>query len=389
MSRFGIKRRKAASRRTRRPPPGAKPGTIAIDPSASPSLIRVMACSPKACTDFQLSDPSELKIEPVEGGTTWINVDGVGSSESISMVGAAIGLHMLTVADICNVYQRPKVEEYDQYIYLVIRMPHSDTALNTEQISICLKADLVATFQERVGDCFDPIRVRIHESNSRICARGPDYLAYALIDAVIDSYFPILENIGDRLELLEERVFAAADEQVLSELHSIRRDLVTLRRAVWPLRDPLNLLLRSETKLVTTETRIFLRDCYDHLVQIIDLIETHREICGSLMEVYLSQLSQRTNEVMKVLAIIGTVFMPLTFIAGVYGMNFDPQASRWNMPELEWRWGYPGILAVMLVVTIGTLGLFRHFGWILNRKKPSHSDNSNHSDGNGASGSMR
>lgn len=389
MSRFGIKRRKAARRRMRRPPPGAMPGTIAIDPGASPSLIRLMSFSSAGCRDEEIDQPSQIDLKGAGGEhpVTWVNVDGVGSGETISAIGSMIGLHMLTVADICNVYQRPKVEEYGDYIYLVIRMPHANAIVSTEQISVCLKSDLVATFQERPGDCFDPIRARIHEPNSRICQRGTDYLAYALVDAVIDSYFPILENIGDRLELLEERVFAAADEQVLNELHCIRRDLVTLRRAVWPLRDPLNLLLRSETKMVSAETRIFLRDCYDHLVQIIDLIETHREICSSLMEVYLSQLSQRTNEVMKVLAIIGTVFMPLTFIAGVYGMNFDTEVSRWNMPELEWRWGYPGILAVMLVVTIATLGLFRHFGWILNRKKSPHSDTSNHSDGHGPSGS--
>ncbi|MCC6909508.1 MAG: magnesium/cobalt transporter CorA [Phycisphaerales bacterium] len=388
MSRIGHKRRKHAQRRTKRPPPGAKPGTIAIDPAATPSLIRVMACSPTACSDLVIQNPAELSLDAVKGGTRWINVDGVGSSASISTIGSMIGLHMLTVADICNVYQRPKVEEYDDYIYLVIREPHADGALTTEQISICLKADLVATFQERPGDCFDPIRARIHETNSRICARGPDYLAYALIDAIIDSYFPILEGLGDRLELLEERVFSAADEQVLTELHCIRRDLVTLRRSVWPLRDPLNLLLRSETKLVSAETRIYLRDCYDHVVQIIDLIETHREICSSLMEVYLSQLSQRTNEVMKVLAMIGTVFLPLTFIVGVYGMNFDTSVSPWNMPELKWRWGYPAIWAVMIAVGGGTLWLFHRFGWIGRRRRHA-ANGANGASNHAASGANR
>lgn len=353
----------------RRPPPGAKPGAIAIDPGATPTLMREIAFSPASCRDEAIARPEEIELHPEGDVVTWINVDGVGSSETVSVIGSMVGLHMLTVADICNVYQRPKVEEYEDYIYLVMRMPHAESVLITEQISVCLKPGLIATFQERPGDCFDPIRQRLHEASSRLRQRGADYLAYSLIDAVIDSFFPIMENIGDRLELLEERVFAAADEQVLSEIHCIRRDLVTLRRAVWPLRDPLNLLMRSETKLVSAETRIFLRDCYDHLVQIIDLIETHREICSSLMDVYLSQLSQRTNEVMKVLAIIGTVFMPLTFIVGLYGMNFDTSTSPWNMPELEWRWGYPVVLGVMLLVTIGTLGIFRHFGWIMGKKR--------------------
>ncbi len=331
--------------------------------------MREIVFSPGSCTDEVISRPEEFQPNPEADVVTWINVDGVGSGETISAIGSMVGLHMLTIADICNVYQRPKVEEYEDYIYLVIRMPHAGPVLNTEQISVCLKPGVVATFQERPGDCFDPIRLRLHEASSRVRQRGSDYLAYLLVDAVIDSFFPILETMGDRLELLEEQVFAAADEHVLSEIHGIRRDLVTLRRAVWPLRDPLNLLMRSETKLVTAETRIFLRDCYDHLVQIIDLIETHREICSSLMDVYLSQLSQRTNEVMKVLAIIGTVFMPLTFIAGLYGMNFDPSASPWNMPELKWRWGYPMVLGIMLLVTIATLGIFRHFGWIMGKKR--------------------
>lgn len=365
-----MKHRKATKRRRlQRPPPGAKPGTIAIPSDASPSLIRLMACSPDVCRDEVVDAPAELRLRPGEARVTWLNVDGVGSSATIEAVGRLTGLHLLTVADICNVYQRPKVEEYDDYLYFVIRMPHADGSITTEQISLCLKADLLATFQERPGDCFDPIRARIRETNSRICQRGPDYLAYTLIDAVIDAYFPVLESIADRLEHLEDRVFEARDEHILAEIHGIRHDLVTLRRAVWPLRDPLNLLLRGETKLVTPETRVYLRDCYDHLVQIIDLIESHREICASLMDVYLSQLSQRTNEVMKVLAIIGTVFMPLTFIAGVYGMNFNREVSPLNMPELDWFWGYPAVLALMACVATGTLWLFRRFGWIMQRDR--------------------
>lgn len=356
MSRLSSKKRKAARRRIRRPPPGASPGTIALDPAAAPSRIRVISFGDAGVMDREATSPSQISLGESGHETVWINIDGVGDGAAIAAIGERLGLHMLTVADICNVYQRPNVE--------VVRMPKASGDMHTEQMSICLKAKAVATFQEFAGDCFDPIRARLNEANGRFRRRGADYLAYAILDAAIDSYFPLLESLGERLEALEEAVLASPHEGILGELHSIRRSLLSLRRAIWPLRDPLNMLLRSETPLISAETRVYLRDCYDHVVQLIDLVEAHREMATGLMEVYLSQIGQRTNEVMKVLAIIGTVFMPLTFIAGVYGMNFSHESSRWNMPELYMKWGYPLVLLLMAVIGLGTLWCFRRFGWI-------------------------
>lgn len=369
MSRLSSKKRKAARRRIRRPPPGASPGTIALDPAAAPSRIRVISFGDAGVMDREATSPSQISLGESGHETVWINIDGVGDGAAIAAIGERLGLHMLTVADICNVYQRPKVEEYADYLYIVVRMPQAAGDLHTEQMSICLKANAVATFQEYAGDCFDPIRERLKEANGRFRRRGADYLAYAILDAAIDSYFPLLETLGERLEAQEEAVLASPHEGILGELHSIRRSLLSLRRAVWPLRDPLNMLLRSETPLISAETRVYLRDCYDHVVQLIDLVEAHREMATGLMEVYLSQIGQRTNEVMKVLAIIGTVFMPLTFIAGVYGMNFSHESSRWNMPELYMKWGYPLVLLLMAVIGLGTLWCFRRFGWIGGRRR--------------------
>jgi len=386
MSRLSAKRRKAARRRHKRPPPGASPGTIVIDPAASPAMLRVMAYGPDRITDRELASPEQIRLDDPPAATTWINLDGVGDSATVSAIGTLLELHTLTVADICNVYQRSKVEEYADYLFLVMRMPHPGSPLHTEQISICLKQRVVATFQEQHGDCFDPIRARLAEANGRFRARGADYLAYAIIDAVIDSFFPILESIGDRVEALEDRVLVHPGEKIFRELHEVRRDLLAMRRAVWPLRDPLSMLLRTESPLISAETRVYLRDCYDHLVQVVDLIESHREMVTSLMEVYISQIGQRTNEVMKVLAIIGTVFMPLTFIAGLYGMNFDHNASRWNMPELHWKWGYPAVLLVMMIVALGTLWLFRRFGWIrFGRRRGAESGPAGPDDGSAPS----
>ncbi len=370
MSRQSSKKRHAARRRVRRPPPGASPGTIALDPAAAPSRIRVISFGQAGVKDHEPPAATQITLGDPGHETVWINIDGVGDGAAIAAIGERLGLHMLTVADICNVYQRPKVEEYADYLYVVLRMPQAAGDMHTEQMSICLKAKAVATFQEFAGDCFDPIRARLKEENGRFRQRGADYLAYTIVDAAIDSYFPLIETIGERIEALEDEVLARPHDGILADLHSIRRDLLSLRRAVWPLRDPLNVLLRSETPLISAETKVYLRDCYDHVVQLVDLIEAHREMVTSLMEVYLSQIGQRTNEVMKVLAIIGTVFMPLTFIAGVYGMNFhyDPVTSRWNMPELHMKWGYPGVLLLMATVTATTLWLFRRFGWIRLRR---------------------
>jgi magnesium transporter len=271
-----------------------------------------------------------------------------------------------------NLHQRPKVEAYDGYLFIVLRMPVAlpsavdapPSRLETEQVTMALGRDFVVTFQERPGDSFDPVRHRLRSPGGQIRERGPDYLVYALIDAAIDAFFPILEAYGEQVEELEDDVVAQPGNTQIARIHELKRNLMTARRALWPLRDMVNALLREDSLLIEKQTLIYLRDCHDHVIQLIDMIETYREICSGLIEIHLSSVSNRMNEVMKVLTIIATIFIPLTFIVGVYGMNFDPTAGPLSMPELGWRYGYPGILVLMTLIAVGLLIWFRSKGWI-------------------------
>lgn len=292
----------------------------------------------------------------------WLNVDGLGDAETIAEIGRLFDLHPLALEDVLNVHQRPKDESYGTYHFVVAQMVMANDGLESEQISLFFGTHFVLTFQQRAGDCFDPVRERIRKSQGRVRGNGADYLAYALLDAIVDAYFPVLEELGERMEALEDRVVAEPERRVIGEIHAAKRDLLTLRRAVWPLRDALNSLLR-DTSLLSEETRLYLRDGYDHAVRILDVVETDREIASGLLDVYLSSVSNRMNEVMKVLTIIATVFIPLSFIAGVYGMNFNPDVSPWNMPELNWRYGYPFAVGAMAAVGIGLLVYCWRKGW--------------------------
>lgn len=236
--------------------------------------------------------------------------------------------------------------------------------LETEQVAMALGRGFVVTFQEVPGDSFDPVRRRLRSSGGQIRQRGPDYLAYALIDAAIDAFFPVLELIGEQVEELEDDVVARPGNRQVARIHDLKRNLLTARRALWPLRDMVNALLREDSPLIDQQTLIYLRDCHDHASQLIDMIETYREICSGLVDIHLSSASNRMNEVMKVLTVIATIFIPLTFIVGVYGMNFDPAAGPLSMPELGWRYGYPASLLLMAAIAAGLLMWFRSKGWI-------------------------
>ena len=279
-------------------------------------------------------------------------------------VGEAFGLHRLALEDVLNVHQRPKIESYADHLFVVARMAEWCGHLETEQLGLFIGEDFVVTFQERPGDDFGPVRERLRGARGLLRKSGPDYLAYALLDAIVDRYFPVLEGYGERIEELEDEVLETPHPEDLRAVHAIRRDLLTLRRAVWPLRDALASLQREPHPLIAKETRLYLGDLYDHTVQVIDFVETHREITASLVEMHLASISNRLNEVMRVLTIIATIFIPLTFVVGVYGMNFDPDSSPWNMPELRWRYGYPAVLVAMLAIVAGLLGWFRWRGWI-------------------------
>ena len=348
----------------RRGPRGAVPGTLIVDPEAPRPIIRVMAYGPEELREEQITDIRSLEALLHKWPVLWVNVDGLGDTNVISQLGEIFGLHRLALEDVINVHQRPKVEQYDECLFLVARMLFLSENLETEQVSMFVGKGFVLTFQEQVRDCFDPVRDRIRKSLGRIRRAPVDYLGYALLDAIVDSYFPILEHYGERLEALEEEIITSPAEKTISRIHQNKRDLLTLRRTLWPLRDAINSLLRDETTFFTNETRIYLRDCYDHTIQIIDMLESYRETASGLLDVHLSSLSNRMNDVMRVLTVIATIFMPLSFLAGIYGMNFNSEISPWNMPELNWRWGYPFALGLMLAVFTGLIFYFREKRWL-------------------------
>jgi magnesium transporter len=266
--------------------------------------------------------------------------------------------------DVLNLHQRPKAEEYKDHVFIVTQMYRTYADLGTEQVSIFLGEDFVLSFQEQAGDCLDPLRNRIRAGKGRIRGAGADYLCYAILDAVVDGYFPVLERYGETLEELEEQVITQARGDHISRLHEMKRDLLNTRRAIWPHREMINALIRDENPLFSDSTRMYLRDVYDHTIQLMDIVETYREIASGLVDVYISSVSAKLNEIMKVLTIIATIFIPLSFVASLYGMNFDRSASPWNMPELGWRFGYPLSLLLMGGIAVGLLFYFRRRGWL-------------------------
>jgi magnesium transporter len=291
-----------------------------------------------------------------------VNVTGLANAEALQEVADLFGLHPLALEDVANTHQRAKVEPYEEEVFVVARMA-TERPPDTEQLSLFFGRGFVLTFQERAGDCFDGVRDRIRRSNRRIRQRGADYLAYALLDSIVDSYFPVLDRMGDELESLEDEVLASPDQDTMTRIYRAKRTLIGLRKAIGPHREALNALIREPTELIADETQLFLRDCYDHAIRIIDVVEAYRELSADLINTYLSAVSNRMNEIMKVLTIIASIFIPLSFIAGLYGMNFDPGASPWNMPELGWRYGYPFALFVMGAVAAVFLIFMWRKGW--------------------------
>lgn len=363
-----MSRRKRQKRRT---PPGAPPGTLVADPAAPKPVITVIAYGSDGCSEQIIRDVADVQAYLARWPVTWINVDGLGDVQTIARLADLLGLHRLAVEDTINTHQRAKVEHYPNHLFLVAHMATYNDHLDTEQLSLHLGRNFVVTFQGgQPGDPFDPVRERIRHAVGHIRQSGADHLTYCLIDAVIDGYFPVLETTGERLEELEDEVLGRSTGGAASRIHEIKRNLMTLRRAVWPLREAMNSLVRDPSPLVTDETRLYLRDCYDHTVRVIDFIETYRELGSDLMDLYLSSVSQRMTEVMKVLTIIATIFIPLTFISSIYGMNFQTDRSPWNMPELTWYFGYPLVLALMALVALGMLYYFGCKGWLRSPSEP-------------------
>lgn len=292
---------------------------------------------------------------------TWININGIHDVELIEKIGKHFNIHPLVLEDIVNTGQRPKMEDFEDYIFIVLKMLYydeKDEEIKAEQISLILGPNFVISFQEKEGDIFDPLRERIRSGKGRIKKMGSDYLAYALIDAVVDNYFTILEKLGEEIEGMEEELVTNPTQETLQAIHNLKRDMIFLRKSVWPLREVVSSLERGESPLIHETTGIYLRDVYDHTIQVIDTIETLRDLLSGMLDIYLSSISNRMNEVMKVLTIIATIFIPLTLVVGIYGMNFA------YMPELGWRWGYPLVLLLMVAIGISMLVYFRRKMWL-------------------------
>ena len=327
--------------------------------------VHVIAYGPDRCTERDITDSSELIAIVAAHAVTWVDVAGIEDVAQVSAIAKLFSVHGLAIEDIVNVHQRPKVEPYPGHLFVVMRMVHAGAMIETEQASLVLGPNFVLTFQEsRPGDCYGPVRARLRDSASRLRTEGADRLFHALVDSMVDSAFPAIETLGERIETLELEILERADPGTVVRIQDIKHDLLILRRIAFPAREATATLYREPNPLIRDETRIYLRDCHDHAVQIMDLVETYRELSSSLMELYLSSVSNRLNEVMKVLTIISTIFIPLSFIAGVYGMNFDPDASGWNMPELRWRLGYPFALGLMFSVFAALMVFMGRKGWL-------------------------
>ena len=341
------------------PPVGSKPGTLVINAQAERPVIHVMKYKPEHLEEHDVAEVGELQRLLEENTVCWIDVQGLGDEQVLRALAELFSIHPLALEDVVNVPQRPKVERFEKHTLCLSRMALvRDGQIDREQVSIFVGANYVLTFQERAGDVFDPVRARIRQGGPILRSSGPSYLAYALLDAVIDGYYPIMEAFGEKLEALENEIVESPHPAILHQIHHAKRDLLALRRAIWPQREAVNALIRDEDPLISETVRVYLRDCYDHCVQIMDAVETYRELTGGLMDVYLSSIGNRQNEVMKVLTIMASIFIPLTFMAGIYGMNFQ------NMPELQTRWGYPFLLAAMVAVAAAMVWYFWRKGWI-------------------------
>lgn len=344
----------------RHPQSGARPGTLVIPKEAPTPRIYMIRYRAEDVTESDVSEVDELKAAFDEGAVTWIDIQGYGDKALIQSIGDLFELHPLLLEDVVNIPQRPKTEAYGDQLLTVVRMVRVDGPgeIDMEQVSIVLSKNYVLTFQERYGDVLDPVRRRIRSGKGVIRQHRADFLAYAIADTIIDGYYPVLESIGEHLEELEDVVVTDPTPDLLIELNQIKNRLINLRRGIWPQREAVNTMVRGDHPAISSEVQIYLRDTYDHCVQTSEVAEMYREMVTGLMNTYLSSIANRTNEVMKVLTIMASIFIPLTFLAGIYGMNFE------HMPELHVKWAYPAVWITMLGTAAGMLIYFWRKGWI-------------------------
>jgi len=342
---------------------GLPPETLlhigSIPPTAT-ATISTIVYSPDGFSEEVSENHDKCLSIKDSGGITWINIEGVHNVELIKQFGNCYGLHPLVLEDIVNATQRPKIEDYGDYIFIVIKMIKlKGPSIETEQVSLILGPGYVLSFQEGIaGDTFSAVRERIRSGRGRIRSMGSDYLAYSLIDSIVDGYFTVLEGMGELLEDIEEELAKGPIPIIMKRIIALKREIIFMRKSVWPLREVTATLERGESKLVSETSRVYFRDTYDHSIQIIDGVETYRDLLSGMLDLYLSSISNRTNEVMKFLTVIGTIFMPLTFLVGVYGMNFK------HMPELEWRYGYFLLWLFMIIVTGLMIWFFKRKRWL-------------------------
>lgn len=326
----------------------------------SPIGVSFFAYTPDQLIQKEQIPPQELKSALPEGYNAWINIDGVHDTSLVQAIGEQFGLHPLVLEDIVNTQERPKIENYEDYLYFVMTMadlgPEGEIIL--EQVSIILGKDHILSFQEDPDDIFEPIRKRLRNHASRVRKSAPDYLAYLLLDSVVDRYFLILETLGERIDQLEEELMDRPEKATLQKIYSLKREITKVRRAVWPMREIVSNMQRESSLLMHAENEIFLRDFYDHILRVIDTVETYRDTMASMVDLYLSNSSIKMNEIMQVLTVISTIFIPLTFLTGFYGMNFD------FMPELHSEWSYPIIVGIMALMVVAQLIYFKRKRWL-------------------------
>ena len=343
---------------------GLAPGTLVHIGEQKTDMVKISFIDYNDTDHFSEGDVDSLdRLAPATNPATvtWINVTGLHQIAVMNAIGQKFGIHPLLLEDILNTDQRPKIEQHDNYLYLIVKIIHwhdNPGEVEMEQVSIVLGKTFVLTFQEQEKDIFDPLRQRIKDGTGRIRRTGADYLAYALLDIIVDHYFVILENMGEDIELVEEELVTNSSPDTLQTIHQLKRELLYLRRSVWPLREVIGGLQRGDAPVFQSETLIYLRDVYEHTIQVIETVETFRDIISGLLDIYLSSVSNKMNEIMKVLTVIATIFIPLTFFTSLYGMNFR------FMPELEWRWSYPTLWIVMLVISGAMLLYFKKKDWI-------------------------
>jgi magnesium transporter len=359
--------------KTRYPIPGEPPGVLKprTDAAEQAPVITLIEYDRAHLEEHTITNKDELVSCLDNQRTTWINIDGLGDIDVLRTLGSQFNLHPLALEDVLAMGQRPKLEQYDGYLFIIAQMLYLNEKKQMcgEQVSMFLGKNFLITLQEEGDfDVFEPVRARIRAANGSIRKQGADYLAYALLDSIVDHYYPVLESIGASIDQIEDELVDAPQASPVGDLHRYKRTLTQIRRFIWPVRDLVNAMMHEDTGLVTKGTKVYLRDCYDHTVQLMDLVESYRDVLSGLMELYLSSVGIRTNEIMKVLTVISSIFIPLTFIVGVYGMNFAREADGkklpWNMPELYQPWGYFAVMSFMLGLAIFQIFYFKKRRWL-------------------------